>query len=118
MFSGPDTPIVIVGNKLDLVRELPKVKFKSNLYITEKGKSVINNISQNSRTDQAKILSGTWHHPRKGFWMIRISKLCSQQDSIFITFRKCKNKYFKIREPYLLLFDNVHSFDGLILNQV
>ena len=30
--SGPDTPIVIVGNKLDLVRELPKVKSKSNLY--------------------------------------------------------------------------------------
>lgn len=32
MFSGPDTPIVIVGNKLDLVRELPKVKSKSNIY--------------------------------------------------------------------------------------
>ena len=40
----------------------------------------VSNKSQNISTDQAQILCGTSHDLREGLWMIKISKICLQQN--------------------------------------
>ena len=41
---------------------------------------------QNGLTDLALILFGTSHDPRERLWMIKIKKICLQQNSIVIKF--------------------------------
>ena len=71
---------------------------------------VVSNKRQNGWTDRAQILCGTSHDHREGLWMIKISKICLQQNSIFIRFWKSTKFCFKIRALFcLFLFYNVYK---------
>ena len=55
----------------------------------------VSNKRQNGWTDQAQILCGTSRGPRKGIWMIKISKICLHQNSIFKNFKNSRNFFWK-----------------------
>ena len=72
----------------------------------------VSNKRQNSWTDKAQILCGTSYFPREGLWIIKISKICLHQNSIFIKILKT----LKIHEifwwnprTFFCLFYNVHK---------
>ena len=65
---------------------------------------------QNGWTDRAQILCGTSCGPRKGLWMIKISKTCLHQNSE--NFEKVKNHrnfLMKYANFLFVLFYNVHK---------
>ena len=49
--------------------------------------------------NRAQILCGSSHHPREGLWMIKISKISLQQNSIFIKFEN-PQFFYKIRQLF------------------
>ena len=51
--------------------------------------------------DRVQILCGTLHVPREGLWMIKISKICLQQNSISIN--KKNEIFYKIRKLFFLV---------------
>ena len=57
----------------------------------------ISNQRQNGWTDQAQIFCGTSCDPREGLWMIKFSKICLHQNSIFENFGNPRNFFLKIR---------------------
>ena len=58
------------------------------------------NIRQNGWSNWAQFSCGTWHDPRYGLWMIKMSKISLHQNSIFMKLWKSRNKLFKL---FLLL---------------
>ena len=62
----------------------------------------LTNKRQNGWTDRDQILCGTSRDPREGLWMIKITKICQQQNSIYIKFRKSTIFKKKIRKLFCL----------------
>ena len=80
---------------------------------------MVSNKHQNSWTDRAQILCGTFRDPREGLWMIKISNICLHQNSISIKFVKI----LKIHEifcenPWIIfvLFYDVHKENMFTIN--
>ena len=68
---------------------------------------------QNGLTDEAQILCGTSREPREGLWMIKSSKICLPQNSIFNKFSKSTN--FFLWNPRTILFYNVYKENMFII---
>ena len=66
-------------------------------------------INVKTATDRAQILCGTLRDPWEGLWMIKFSKICLHQNSIFLNFKKLRNFIYKIREIFSSLFLNVYN---------
>ena len=58
---------------------------------------------QNGWTDRAQIFCETSRDPREGLWMIKISTICLQQNSIFINFENLWN-FFLMKSANFYLF--------------
>ena len=43
----------------------------------------VSNKRQNGRTDRAQVFCGSSRDPKEGLWMIKFSKICLHQNSIF-----------------------------------
>ena len=56
---------------------------------------VVSNKRQNGWTDRAQILCGTSRDPREGLWMIKFSKICLYQNSIFENFENLRIFFIK-----------------------
>ena len=53
------------------------------------------NKRQNGWTDRAQIFCGTSRDPREGLWMIKFSKICLHQNSIFENFENPRIFFWK-----------------------
>ena len=62
------------------------------------------NKRQNCRTDWAQIFYGTSRDHREGLWMIKFSKICLHQNSIFENFENPRNLFLKIREIFCFYY--------------
>ena len=77
------------------------------------------NKRQNGWTDRAQFFCGISRDPREGLWMIKFSKICLHQNSIFENLKNPRKFFYKIREIFfcsrrtLMLFvikENPHVF--------
>ena len=64
----------------------------------------VSNKRQNGWTDRAQIFCGTPRKPREGLWMIKFSKICLHQNSIFESFKNPRNFFLKIREIFCFCY--------------
>ena len=64
----------------------------------------LSNKSQNGWTDRAQIFCGTSRDPKEGLWMIKFSKICLHQNSIFEIFENPRNSFLKIREIFCFFY--------------
>ena len=64
----------------------------------------VSNKRQNGWTDRAQIFCGTSRDPRGGLWMIKFSKICLHQNSIFENFENPRNFFLKIREIFCFYY--------------
>ena len=55
----------------------------------------VSNKRQNGWTDRAQIFCGTSRDPREGLWMIKFSKICLHQNSIFKNFENPRIFFWK-----------------------
>ena len=62
------------------------------------------NKRQNGWTDQAQIFCVISRDPREGLWMIKFSKTCLHQNSIFENFENPRILFCKIREIFRFWF--------------
>ena len=72
----------------------------------------VSNKRQNGWTNRAQILWGTSRDSREGLWMIKISKLCLNQNLIFIKFLnilKIHEIFWWNPKTFFVLFYNVHK---------
>ena len=89
------------------IKYTPPVKWSSES-IFKFGLSVclfVSNKRQNGWTDQAQIFSGISRDPREGLWMIKFSKICLHQNSIFENFENLRF-FFENPRIFFLLFVN------------
>ena len=56
----------------------------------------VSNKRQNDWSDRAQFFCGTSRDPREGLWMIKFSKICLHQNSIFENFENPLNFFFII----------------------
>ena len=64
----------------------------------------VSNKRQNGWTDRAQIFGVTSQDPREGLWMIKFSKICLYQNSIFENFENPRNFFSKIREIFCFCY--------------
>ena len=64
----------------------------------------VSNKRQNGWTDRAHIFCGTSHDPREGLWMIKFSKICLHQNSIFENFENPQIFFLKIRKIFCFYY--------------
>ena len=86
----------------------------------------VSNKRQNGWTDRAQIFCGTSRDQREGLWMIKISNICFNQNSISIKFfkiLKIHEIFLKIREIFcenpriiFILFYDVHKENTFTIN--
>ena len=65
---------------------------------------LLSNTRQNGWTDRVQSLCGTSHDPRVGLWIIKISKINLQQNSMFIKFWKSTIFYKSFLFVFVLQF--------------
>ena len=99
------------GGFRDRVRERDRFFLLTSIY--KFGLSVclsvclfVSNKRQNGWTDRAQIFCGTSHDPREGFWMIKFSKICLHQNSIFENFENPRICFWKSAKFFFMLFVN------------
>ena len=64
----------------------------------------VSNKRQNGWTDRAQIFCGSSRDPREGLWMIKFSKICLHQNSIFENFENPRIFFLKIREIFCFCY--------------
>ena len=62
----------------------------------------VSNKCQNGWTDRAQMFWGIFRDPWEGLWMIKFSKICLHQNSIFENFKN--PRIFFIKSPKFLVF--------------
>ena len=64
-------------------------------------------VSNKRQTDRARIFCGISLDSREGLWMVKFSKICLHQNSIFESFKNPRSFFFyKIREIFCFCFIN------------
>ena len=76
---------------------------------------LLSNTRQNGWTDRVQSLCGTSHDPRVGLWIIKISKINLQQNSMFIKF--WKSTIFFIKVFCLFLYYNLYQRENIQLKK-
>ena len=63
----------------------------------------VSNKRQNGWTDRAQIFCGTSCDPREGLWMIKFSKICLHQNSIFENFENLRIFFWKSAKFFVFI---------------
>ena len=63
----------------------------------------VSNKRQNGWTDRAQNFCGTSCDPREGLWMIKFSKICLYQNSIFKNFGNPRNFFWKSAKFFFVI---------------
>ena len=63
----------------------------------------VSNKRQNGWTDQAQIFCGTSRDPWEGLWMIKFSKICLHQNSIFENFENPRFFFWKSAKFFVFI---------------
>ena len=73
------------------------------------------NKRQHGWTDRTQIFCGTSRDPREGLWMIKFSKICLHQNSIFENFENPRNYFYKIIEIFVCFCFTMYKKRKLVI---